>query len=303
MKPIIVGSTQTATATSTAAIRSFRALILRHGQTDANADDVIQGSANFSRLTSLGKEQARAALAALSPTATDKNNKNSAYKVDTIYCSPLTRARETLQELRASQKSLGMTSNGWTIPMESEIILPNLREIDFYDWEGKSKEELEVSFPVEWQAWSNGDPHNLIVMETQKQDSGDKVIIPHYPLLELWQRAETVWGEIWNHQIAETSTGLVGGESNCFDSTVLIVAHGSLGHALLSTAIGSGPEKFRRYEFPNCGMVEIEWNHVPIEWNSSNNSPVQKHRPLATSWRWIWPTNTLSWRKWNSVLK
>jgi hypothetical protein len=36
----------------------FKVYILRHGQTDANAGGIIQGSADFSSLTELVKQQA-----------------------------------------------------------------------------------------------------------------------------------------------------------------------------------------------------------------------------------------------------
>ena len=38
-----------------------RYLLLRHGQTDANAEGRIQGTSDFSRLTALGEAQAAAA--------------------------------------------------------------------------------------------------------------------------------------------------------------------------------------------------------------------------------------------------
>ena len=71
----------------------FKVFLLRHGQTDANAGGVIQGSADFSRLTDLGKQQAKEAYSAISSNAED-------FRILSIYCSPLTRARQTLAELR-----------------------------------------------------------------------------------------------------------------------------------------------------------------------------------------------------------
>ena len=55
------------------------------------------------------------------------------------------------------------------------------------------------------------------------------------------------------------------------ETAKLLVCHGTLGQALLGTALGMGPTSFRQNPFPNCGMVEIVW---------------QGDQDLATSWRW-----------------
>ena len=75
---------------------SLTAYVMRHGQTDANANEIEQGSADFSRLTDVGKEQASSAYQALVDTS-----------VTSIYTSPLTRARQTLEQLRQADASCG----------------------------------------------------------------------------------------------------------------------------------------------------------------------------------------------------
>jgi len=80
-----------------------RFYIIRHGETDANAADVIQGSSDVSRLTEKGKEQAASLYEGLVRVANESYG--GELRVDAIYCSPLTRARDTLKILRQSYSS------------------------------------------------------------------------------------------------------------------------------------------------------------------------------------------------------
>ena len=59
-----------------------RFYIIRHGETDANAADVIQGSSDVSRLTETGKEQAKFIYDALVRMA--NNDYHSELIVDAI---------------------------------------------------------------------------------------------------------------------------------------------------------------------------------------------------------------------------
>jgi hypothetical protein len=119
--------------------------ILRHGETDANAGGLIQGSSDFSPLTSKGKEQA-SLLAETETVRVEFSHVNS------IYVSPLTRARETLDVLR-----------DLNVHLSEEVVLDNLRVIDLYAWQGRDKEYLKSTYPHSYNAWKLGDPHNFIV--------------------------------------------------------------------------------------------------------------------------------------------
>ena len=261
----------------------MKVYIIRHGQTNANALGVIQGSSDFSRLTELGRIQASDAFQGVFLS-------NPRLSITSIYSSPLTRARETLQELR--QKDTEQSVRGCLYTKEyigrsvlppKDTILENLREIDFYDWEGKGKEELETNFPESWQAWKEGDPNKLIVYETKK----DGTRIERYPLFELWERADRVWDEIFYHeqrqqqqekqqlQQGQASDTLT--ESNN-EHCSLIVAHGSLGQALLGTAMGWNADQFRVHEFPNCGILEIKFSDVK-----------SRSKTTVNQWKWVWP--------------
>mmetsp|Transcript_11341 Transcript_11341/g.20859 ORF Transcript_11341/g.20859 Transcript_11341/m.20859 type:complete len:271 (+) Transcript_11341:30-842(+) len=240
----------------------FSVYILRHGETDANASGVIQGSANFSRLTQNGKMQAAQVPLALQGVS-----------ISTVFASPLSRALETWEILHetatTNKNSKDQSDDGLVLP-SSFTTLHNLREIDFYDWQGKDRYELQTKEPDSWQAWQIGDPNKLKVY-----DSFTSTI--RYPLQELWDRADFVWDEILNHPSQQAS---------------LIAAHGSLGQALLGTAMGWDATYFRRHEFPNCGLVEIEWQDDVQQENYVYNN---NGRPLATRWRWKWPNPTEEW--------
>jgi broad specificity phosphatase PhoE len=233
----------------------FTAYVIRHGQTDANANEIEQGSADFSRLTELGKEQASNAYQALVGTS-----------VTSIYTSPLTRARQTLDQLRQAD---ALTLQ--TILPPSDLILNDLREIDQYDWQGQSYSELQRQFPESWRAWQKGIPNEMKVLETATN-------IERYPLLEMWERADRVWNEILDlekqHQHDDDDD-----DDDKMDRRVLIVAHGNLGQALVGTAMGWDASRFNdEAVFGNCGMAEIEFLDL-------DTSP----RKVASRWRWRWP--------------
>lgn len=225
----------------------FTAYVIRHGQTDANANEIEQGSADFSRLTELGKEQASNAYQALVGTS-----------VTSIYTSPLTRARQTLDQLRQADAQ--------TILPPSDLILNDLREIDQYDWQGQSYSELQRKFPESWRAWQKGIPNEMKVLETATK-------IERYPIIEMWERADRVWNEILDLEKQQHG-------DDKMDRTVLIVAHGNLGQALLGTAMGWDASRFQDEDsvFGNCGMAEIEFLDL-------DTSP----RKVASRWRWRWP--------------
>jgi probable phosphoglycerate mutase len=223
--------------------------VLRHGETDANAAGIIQGSSDYSRLTDTGRSQALAfGMMALDPSTIKR--------IDQIFVSPLTRAQDTLKLIRESAPP--------GILPPSEIILPNLREIDMYSWENQKKDTLKQMYPNEFAAWRSADP--------------DKVIVDgRLPLHETWSRAGEVWKEIRlqvsQSLLASTNDNVSNGSCTTVGegSAKLLVCHGTLGQALLGSAFGMDATTFRRNVFPNCGMAEIVWNH---------------NEDVAASWRW-----------------
>mmetsp|Transcript_25233 Transcript_25233/g.54536 ORF Transcript_25233/g.54536 Transcript_25233/m.54536 type:complete len:270 (-) Transcript_25233:82-891(-) len=225
-------------ALSASVLASQRFVIMRHGQTDANAAGVIQGSSDFSRLSESGQRQARKAgglLACAFPASPFAR----------VVVSPLNRANHTLSLVRQS------------VSLPSEEVMHDLREIDLWGWEGKSKKELQTADAVNYAAW--------------KRNPLDMRIDGHRPIRELWHRAHKIWYALRQAE-PEVSDGSSQPEKSC--AITLIVCHNGIGQAMLGAAIGEDERFFRRHEFPNCGAVELEWS---LE--ESN----------ACRWRWCLP--------------
>ena len=156
-------------------------------------------------------------------------------RITRTFVSPLTRAKQTHELLLESCE------------LPPPTILADLREIDLHEWEGRAKAELKLEQPDVYAAWQR-DPLAMLVGR-------------HRPIVDLWRRAST---SVWPAVRLEAIT----------DGATLVVCHGSLGQALLCTALGLDESGWRKFEFPNCGMAEIEW-------------PADAR--LATQWRWRLP--------------
>jgi probable phosphoglycerate mutase len=99
-------------------------LLVRHGETDWNAERRWQGHADVP-LNDRGREQARALAESL-----------AGERIDAIYSSDLSRARETAETVGA-RLGVGVTAD------------PDLREVDVGPIEGMTAEETGAI--VEWQ--------------------------------------------------------------------------------------------------------------------------------------------------------
>lgn len=108
-----------------------RIIVLRHGQTTHNAAGIWQGHLD-APLSDLGRQQALDAAAAL-----------SAYDIDIIYASDLSRAADTAQALG---QACGLTP----------IFDARLREINIGDWTGMTTAQVTEKFPHEQSAIDDG---------------------------------------------------------------------------------------------------------------------------------------------------
>eukprot|EP00960_Hanusia_phi_P051828 761043-Hanusia_phi.AAC.4 len=222
-----------------------RFLILRHGKTNYNAEGRIQGSTDFSRLTEEGEAQASSVGGILSEI-----------HIDSVFVSPLTRARRTLE---LAEAGLGRNLSG------STIVLDDLREVDLYEWEGMLKKEIKEMYPDIYSLWRGENPRQF------KLDSGK------YPIRDLWKRASNVWDVLRR----DATNG----------KTTLIVAHNGINQALLCTTLGLSEEFFRKLEFPNCGIAEVIIPHgEPIAVASHSKLTLGAGQSKAKQWRWLYPT-------------
>jgi len=103
--------------------------LLRHGQTQWNADGNRYCGRTDIPLTETGRRQAEAVREHL-----------KVLSFDGIYSSPLQRAYETAQ----------LASGGKAVIKDSRLI-----EVDFGTWENKTKEEFIKEDPVLWENWMN----------------------------------------------------------------------------------------------------------------------------------------------------
>ena len=106
-----------------------RLLIIRHGQSTANLDNIFAGHYNVP-LSPLGIKQAQAAAAYIA----------SDYRVDAVYSSDLDRAFQTA---RIIADRIGL----------DVIPCPDLREIFAGDWEGKTFDYLVGNGGDAYQKW------------------------------------------------------------------------------------------------------------------------------------------------------
>mmetsp|Transcript_30512 Transcript_30512/g.40309 ORF Transcript_30512/g.40309 Transcript_30512/m.40309 type:complete len:296 (+) Transcript_30512:36-923(+) len=202
---------------------SFSFFLLRHGQTNFNLEGRIQGTLDTSVLTDKGKEQAQAVGKYLA----------NEEPFDKIFVSPMTRAQQTLaivvEELQAAGK-----------PIPDIETIDEIREIELFEWQGQLKSDLRVKYPNEIQAWST-QPTEFVLGGRQ-------------PVVELFERASVAWSKIRD---SLANDAVMVGKSQ---PSILMVAHGAVNQALIGTAFGFGPQVYRKYPFPNCGMAEILWD-------------------------------------------
>jgi broad specificity phosphatase PhoE len=220
-------------------VLGHRWLLLRHGQTDFNAAGRVQGSSDSSRLSPEGVEQARAVGRFLAKLP-----------IDRVYVSPLTRAQETLER---AEEVAGRTF------ADSKAVINDLREVDLHEWEGLYKQKIKEKWPGIYEQWRGDSPGDF------RLESGA------YPIRDLWARASRVWEQLLQEAGAEEgaeSLALLGTKST------LVTGHNGINQALLARALGLSEEAFRKFEFPNCGVVELVWN--PGE-------------DKARMWRWLYP--------------
>lgn len=233
-------------------MKKQRFLIMRHGETEANATGRIQGSTDLSSsLTERGRSQAASAgrmVFGLNQDSENNVNDNSSrvVVVDQVYISPLTRAKETLDCMRSS-------SIAGTIPTK-EIVHADLTGIPLYSWEGQNVTELSERYVALFRAWVQGDA-NAFVIDGKR------------PVSEVWQRAKRLWKDLL---LSSGNDGRNEKDEIC----TLLVCHGTLSQALLCTSFGWNEQYFRVYDFPNAGMAEVLW-----ETGASK----------ATCWRWRHP--------------
>eukprot|EP00899_Mesostigma_viride_P008350 jgi/Mesvir1/17516/Mv08770-RA.1 len=182
-----------------------RVVLVRHGQSTWNKEGRIQGSSDFAVLTPKGEGQAETIRQTLA---------NDTF--DVCFRSPLARASKTAD----------IICQGRDLALQD---VHEIREIDLYSFQGLLKQEGVQRFGTEYVMWKS-DPSNF-------------EIDGHYPVRELWSRANAAWGKILAAEGA----------------SVLVVAHNAVIQALVATALGIGPSYFRTILQSNCGVSVLDF--------------------------------------------
>jgi glucosyl-3-phosphoglycerate phosphatase len=175
-----------------------RLIVWRHGNTDWNAVDRVQGQSD-ALLNTRGREQAAAAAAKL-----------TAVRPAAIVSSDLSRAADTAGALAALTE----------LPVSYDS---RLRERYYGAWQGMTLSEVAAAYPTEYAAWRSGDPAPGCEIETL-DDLGKRVSSALQDLADAHPGATVVavshggaarqgCGHLlgWPHQVLRTVRGL----ANC----------------------------------------------------------------------------------------
>lgn len=217
-----------------------RVLLVRHGESVFNRDGRFQGSLKGimrgPRLTKLGHQQARK-LGQVLQEHYGRSLANASVRV-----SPLRRARQTWNRIRGRVGIPDKNAEAWQ----------ELREIDLFEWEGRTMKDISTEYPEQWQVW---------LTEPWKMELASGV----RPVQLLLARAAAVWSRLCK----ETPAG----------GTTLVVAHGGLNRAVLLKALGLPDSAYGdpAFRFPNCGAAELDLGPA-----HGGSGP-----PSALRWRWL----------------
>jgi phosphoserine phosphatase len=207
-----------------------RIILVRHGQSNYNAEKRYQGSSDDSVLTDLGVTQARR----VGKTLIDES-------IDSIYVSPLKRTMQTATEIMSQ-----FSSN-----IHSPIVYhESLREIDLPEWEGLPFTQVQNDFSAAYKTWI--EQPQLFQTNQLEQAKGVPVSLltkPIFPVQDIYDRSRQFWEMLLPEQLGKT---------------VLIVSHGGTIRALISMALGIPIEQFHYLQQSNAGITRLEFSYSDI---------------------------------------
>lgn len=145
------------------------------------------------------------------------------------YCSPLKRAHRTAEEIVAGFPTLSLQ------------VTPLLQEIDINAWAGMTFEEVRQQFPEDYQIY--------------RHTPQDLKLEGKYPVRDLYQQAQEYWEFLRSQHPDLVSQGPT-------DPTVtlLTVGHSGINRALVSSALGIGPEHYQNLGQDNCAISVLTFN-------------------------------------------
>jgi len=184
----------------------MRLILIRHGQTPANVDGVLESTVPGPGLTELGTKQAEQLVDTLDGTP-----------VDRVYVSSMIRTHLTAAPLLADR---GL----------EQVLRPGLREISAGDVEGNTDHESIHQYVSTLLAWCGGDldvrmpgaedGHEVIarfdevVSEIESLGLSDVVIVSHGAMIRAWCAVRTTnidLAFVTDHYVVNTGIVLVEG--------------------------------------------------------------------------------------------
>ena len=178
--------------------------LLRHGETSYNADGNRYCGRTDASLTNKGIQQADGVY-----------QRMMGKKIDAVYSSPLSRAHLTAQIATGSKQ----------VQTDERII-----EVDFGNWEGKTKEEFIAEDPSLWEAWMQ-DPENAKAGGTG--ESGSAII----------ERVNAFFNEMLQKHINET---------------IVVVGHNGINRLYMAYKLGMQLKHYRRIFQENSAITFFE---------------------------------------------
>lgn len=190
---------------------------MRHAETDANKKDIFIGSGTDIPLTADGKDQARKA---------GHYFKSIGVTFDTIYYSPMVRCFETAREISS-------IVGGQMIPDK------RLMELDYGDWEGISRSEIENKYAEDYKQYCS----DMSCRPTGSSESANDVSERIAEFLQFLKDSNATMGK-----------------------NVLVVTHKTTGRILLQRAGHCPGGHFRDIPFDNAaiGYVSMRPNKISV---------------------------------------
>lgn len=191
-----------------------RLYFIRHGETDWNREGRLQGQTDIP-LNSLGRRQAEAVGRHLvDPAVTGLDRE--AFRRLPLYVSPMIRTQETTWIML---EALGMSDRGFTTE-------PDLKEIGFGSWEGRTWPEIRAADPKGAAArnadkWGfvppGGENYEMVAARVKRwldTLQGDTCVVAHggiarvvLVLLAGRARREAVQADIWQGKVLTIAEG------------------------------------------------------------------------------------------------
>ena len=184
----------------------LKVYLLRHGETSYNADGNRYCGRTDAELTPKGIDQAK-----------EVANLLTSIDFDAIYSSPLKRAYET-----------ALTASGNRNVITDERLI----EMDFGEWEGKTRPAFMKENPELWERWSQN-PET-----TRAGGTGETAG-------ELLERVEDFFRELRQHHPS---------------GKILVVAHNGVNRFFLSSQLGMPLKNYRKIVQENSSVTLIQFD-------------------------------------------